>query len=260
LRQRLSIVIPAYNEAIRIVPTLEKIRAFLAAEGIPAEILVVNDGSTDDTANVVRAQIARSGSSTTLKLLENPGNRGKGYSVRHGVLEADGDDVLFTDSDLSAPIEEYRKLASAIAGGKVSIAFGSRSLAESKIGRRESRIREYCGRTFNLFVQALAGLPFRDTQCGFKLFTREAARAVFPLQTVDGFGFDVEILFIAKRLGFRMAEVPIEWNHDDRTRVHVLQDGIRMGLDVLKVRWQDLAGKYSYQKGASAYDEARRQH
>lgn len=252
----LSIVIPAFNEASRIVPTLDKICAFLSASRMTAETIVVNDGSTDDTSESVRLQISRFESITALRLLENPGHRGKGYSVRHGVLKSTGAEVLFTDSDLSSPIEEYGKLAEPIRRGVAAIAFGSRALKESRLGQRESPVREFFGRTFNLFVRGLAGLPFKDTQCGFKLFTRKAADAVFPLQTVDGFGFDVEILYIARKLGFRMVEVPVVWSHDERTRIHVLRDGIRMGLDVLKVRLQDFSGKYNHLGGTSTNDQA----
>src|SRR5436309_1007258 len=180
--RRLSIVIPAYNEESRILPTLEQIRSFLQAEKIDAEILVVNDGSTDRTAEVVEKQIASLRPIAELQVLHNPGNRGKGYSVRHGMLKAAGERVLLTDSDLSSPIEEYRKLAAPLDRGEASIAIGSRSLKESQVQTHQSWWREYSGRTFNVLVRTITRLPFRDTQCGFKLFTCEAVRAVFPLQ------------------------------------------------------------------------------
>src|SRR3989442_6504214 len=164
---RLSIVIPAYNEESRIVHTLEQIRSFLESEKMNAEILVVNDGSTDRTNEVLEKQSPSFGSTATLQVLQNPGNRGKGYSVRHGILSSHGERALFTDSDLSSPIEEYRKLAEPLDSGEASVAFGSRALRESQVQTHQSWWREYSGRTFNLFVRAIFRLPFRDTHCGF---------------------------------------------------------------------------------------------
>jgi glycosyltransferase involved in cell wall biosynthesis len=242
--RRLSIVIPAYNEESRILPTLGKIHRFLETEKIEAEILVVNDGSTDRTAEVVETQIASLRPIADLQVLHNPGNRGKGYSVRHGMLKAEGERVLFTDSDLSSPIEEYRKLAAPLDRGEASIAIGSRALKDSQVQTHQSLWREYSGRTFNVVVRAVARLPFRDTQCGFKLFSREAARAVFPLQPLDGFGFDVEILYIARKLGYCAAEIPVVWRDVAASRVR-LSSGARAFLDILRVRIQDLKGVYN---------------
>jgi len=239
----LSIVMPAYNEVARIRPSLEVIRSFLIRHSIAAEVLVVDDGSTDGTAEVVRSLNAEFEPAGPLRILQNPGNRGKGYSVRHGMIESRGARVLFTDTDLSSPIEEYFKLAAPLDRGEASIAFGSRALPESRLGVRQSRMREYSGRSYNLAVRILAGLPFRDTQCGFKLFTREAADAVFPLQTIDGFGFDVEVLYIARKLGIRMAEVPVAWSHVEGSHVKLL-NGARAFWDILRVRYQDLTGGY----------------
>lgn len=241
---RLSIVIPAFNEAGRILQTLERILDFIRLERIDVEVLVVNDGSTDGTGDLVRKRIPSFAPIATLRVLDNPGNRGKGYSVRHGVLESKGKQVLFSDSDLASPIEEYHKLAAPLNRGEASIAFGSRALKESQIKVHESWLREWSGRTFNLLVRVVSRLPFKDTQCGFKLFTREAADAVFPLQTINGFGFDVEILYIARKLGFRMVEVPVVWSHAAGSRINVLTDGARMFWDVLSVRYQDLNGRY----------------
>ena len=237
-------MIPAYNEESRILPTLERIHRFLETENVDAEILVVNDGSTDRTAEVVEKQIASLRPRAELQLLHNPGNRGKGYSVRHGMLKAEGERVLFTDSDLSSPIEEYRKLAAPLERGEASIAIGSRALKESQVQTHQSWWREYSGRTFNVLVRAIARLPFRDTQCGFKLFTCEAVRAVFPLQTIDGFGFDVEILYIARKLGYCAAEIPVVWRDVGASHVR-LSSGARAILDILRVRFQDLKGVYN---------------
>jgi dolichyl-phosphate beta-glucosyltransferase len=240
---RLSIVIPAYNEASRITPSLQSILAFLEAEKLSAEVLVVNDGSTDGTADVVRRFVAPFARAGELRVLENPGNRGKGYSVKHGVLDSRGEHVLFTDSDLSSPIEEYRKLAAALERERASIAIGSRALDDSQVVVHQSWLRESLGRAFNLLVRSLTRLPFRDTQCGFKLFTREAARGVFALQTLDGFGFDVEVLYIAKLLGFRTVEVPVVWKNVEGSRVGAMS-GARAFLDVLHVLKRSSNGAY----------------
>lgn len=242
---RLSIIIPAYNEADRIVPTLRKIRQFLRSENIDGEVIVVNDGSSDRTSELVREMIPLFAPPDMLQLLENDGNRGKGYSVRHGVLESRGALVLFTDSDLSSPIEEYRKLESAMTGESAEIALGSRALKQSRVEVHQPWLRELSGRSFNLFVRVFAGLPFLDTQCGFKLFTRQAAEELFRRQTIDGFGFDVEILYIAQKLGYRIVEVPVVWRDSGETRVS-LGGGARAFAEVLRVRIRDIGGKYNH--------------
>jgi glycosyltransferase involved in cell wall biosynthesis len=239
----ISIVIPAYNEAARIGPSLERVLVFIQEERVRAEVLVVDDGSSDGTAEVVRAFIPRFAAIGQLRLLENPRNRGKGFSVRRGVLEAGGVQILFTDSDLSSPIEEYRKLAAPIRRGDAAIAIGSRALEHSRVEVRQSWIRESSGRGFNVLVRTLTGLPFRDTQCGFKLFTRAAARSVFSLQTLDGFGFDVETLYIAKKLGFRTVEIPVLWRNVEGSRVRLLS-GARAFVDVVRVLRHDAQGRY----------------
>ena len=196
---------------------------------------MVNDGSTDGTVAVARAAGAR--------VLENPGNRGKGYSVRRGMLEAKGDWALFTDADLSSPISELEKLWAAAERDSVPIAIGSRAVDRSLVGVHQPLLREAMGRIFNFAMRACTGLPYRDTQCGFKLFETETARRIFSLQRLDGFGFDVEALFIARQLGFRTAEVPVIWNNVPGTTVS-LWGGLLAFLDPLKVRWNGIAGKY----------------
>ena len=197
----LSVVIPAYNERARLPRTLERIRGFLA--GRPHEIVVVDDGSADGTA-----EAARAAAGDALVLLRNEGNRGKGYSVRRGMLAARGARRLMTDADLSTPIEELARLEQALEDGH-GVAIGSRALAGARIEVRQPLYRESLGRLFNVFVRALAVPGVRDTQCGFKLFTAAAAQAVFTAARLDGFSFDVEALFIARQLGYRVAEVPV---------------------------------------------------
>jgi glycosyltransferase involved in cell wall biosynthesis len=241
----LSIVIPAYNEEKRLPPTLEAIRDYLASSPYAdAEILVVDDGSRDRTPEIVenlRREDAR------LRLLRNPGNRGKGYSVRHGMMEARGAWILFSDADLSAPISELSRLIDSARARDAAIAIGSRALDRSLIGVHQSRWREASGIFFNRVMRAITGLPFADTQCGFKLYCRDAARSVFPLQRLDGFGFDVEDLFIARVCGFRAIEVPVRWNNVEGTKVGLLH-GIRSFSDLLLVRWNHLRGRYSARK------------
>ncbi len=236
-----SIVIPAYNEQARILAALESVVSCVRQRGWLAEIVVVNDGSRDQTAALVREFAA---AAPEVRLLENPGNRGKGYSVRSGLLQAFGEVIMFTDADLSAPIEEAEGLFSAIAEG-ADIAIGSRWLERTRQTIRQPLYRQFFGRCFNAVTRTVMGLPFADTQCGFKAFTRAAAQTVFQLQTIDGWGFDPEILFIALKRGFRIAEVPVSWAHDERTRISYLKDGIRMLEDIAQVRWNALLGRYN---------------
>ena len=176
--------------------------------------------------------------------MKNPGNRGKGYSVRHGVLEAKGEWVLFTDADLSAPIEELDKLLAAAAARGAAVAIGSRALDRSLIEVHQSCFREICRPGVQPVMRLLTGLPFQDTQCGFKLFERQAAREVFRRQRLERFGFDVEVLFIARRLGARCIEVPVRWSHSEGTKVSMFRDSLNMFLDLLRVRWNQARGLY----------------
>jgi len=239
---RHSIVIPAYNESERLGPTLDRVLAFVRQQVQKAEIVVVNDGSTDQTADIVRNYAEQSGG--IIRLLENSENRGKGYSVRNGVLHSAGDIVLFTDADLSAPIEEADKLIDALNRG-ADIAIGSRWARSELQTQRQSLARQVLGRIFNGLLRVLLGLEFKDTQCGFKAFRRTAARTLFPLQRIEGWGFDPEILFLAKKSGFKVAEVPVVWGHDTRTRIKPFKDGWRMVAEMLRIRWYSLTGKYS---------------
>jgi dolichyl-phosphate beta-glucosyltransferase len=236
LRRSISIIIPAYNEENRLPGSLGAVRDYLGKTAWDfAEVVVVDDGSRDATAELARSSGAR--------VLRNPGNRGKGYSVRHGVLEAKGEWVLVTDADLSAPIGELEKLWSAAQGESAQVAIGSRALDRSLVGVHQPALREGVGRAFNLAMRLVTGLPFRDTQCGFKLFEATAAREVFRRQRLEGFGFDVEVLFIAQRLGHRCVEVPVRWDNVEGTKVS-LWLGLRAFLDLVKVRWNGIKGTY----------------
>jgi dolichyl-phosphate beta-glucosyltransferase len=236
-----SIVIPAYNEGKRLAPTLEKVLDYVRQQAWDAEIIVVNDGSTDNTAALVQSFAA---SNPHLRLVENPGNRGKGYSVRHGMLKAQGDVIVFSDADLSSPIDEMPKLLHAINGG-ADIAIGSRWLRAELQTTRQSLHRQLFGRVFNGLNRAILGLRFKDTQCGFKAFTRPAAQTILPLQRIERWGFDPEILFLARKFGFRVDEIPVRWGHVGGTRINPLVDGARMFQEMLRIRWYDLSGKYS---------------
>jgi glycosyltransferase involved in cell wall biosynthesis len=235
-----SIVIPAYNESIRLRATVEKILAHLQEQGWDAEILVVNDGSTDDTAAIVQAFAAQN---HAVRLVQNPGNRGKGYSVRNGMLQASGEILLFSDADLSSPIEESDKLFAAIAAG-ADVAMGSRWLRTELQTQRQPLYRQVYGRLFNFALRLILGLHYRDTQCGFKAFTRRAAHSIFPLQHIERWGFDPEILYLARKFGLKVKEVPVKWAHREGTRLNPLRDGIRMFGEMLKIRWYALTGKY----------------
>lgn len=238
-----SIVIPAFNEAGRIPATLKSVVDCVRERGWSAEVVVVDDGSTDKTAQMVRDFAA---DAPEVRLLQNPGNKGKGYSVRSGMLQALGEVVMFTDADLSAPMEEAERLFAAIAAG-ADIAIGSRWLESGRQTHRQPFYRQFFGRCFNAVTRLVMGLKFADTQCGFKAFTRAAAQTVFQLQTIERWGFDPEILFIALKRGYRIEEVPVSWAHDARTRMSYLKDGIKMLEEIAIVRWNALLGRYGKQ-------------
>jgi glycosyltransferase involved in cell wall biosynthesis len=239
-----SLIIPAYNESARLGATLDRVLEHIGAQRWDAEVIVVNDGSRDDTAEMVRA---RAQANPRLRLIENPGNHGKGYSVRNGMLQAAGHIRLFTDADLSAPIEEADGLFAAIEAG-ADVAIGSRWLRPDTQAQRQSLLRQFYGRTFNLILRLLLGLRFKDTQCGFKAFSRSSAQTLFSMQTITGWGFDAELLFLADRLGLKVEEVPVVWSDAEGTRIHPLRDGLHMMAEVLTIRWKAIRGKYSPDK------------
>jgi dolichyl-phosphate beta-glucosyltransferase len=236
-----SIIIPAYNESARLGATLDRVLNYVSSEQWDAEIIVVNDGSRDNTADLVRQYAT---TNPHLRLLHNPGNRGKGYSVRNGMLNASGEILLFSDADLSAPIEEAPKLFEAIHAG-ADVAIGSRWLRPELQTQRQSLLRQFYGRAFNVALRVVLGLNIKDTQCGFKAFTRSAARKIFPQQQIERWGFDPELLYLARRSAMKIAEVPVAWAHVEGTRISPLRDGLRMFGEVLKVRWNAMTGKYS---------------
>jgi len=235
-----SIVIPAYNEEARLPATLEKVLAFVRERKWAAEVIVVNDGSRDGTADFVRKLAAKE---PVLQLVENPGNRGKGYSVRNGILHARGGMVLFSDADMSSPIGEAPKLFDALASG-ADVAIGSRWMRAELQTRRQSWLRQILGRVFNLLARVILGLRFHDTQCGFKAFNREAAQAIFPLQKIERWGFDPEVLFLAGKLGLKIVEIPVLWGHSGGERIHPLRDGTKMLIEMLRIRWYSICGAY----------------
>ena len=238
----LSVVVPAFNEERRLPKSLQSILAYVESRSLRAEVLIVDDGSTDATAKVV--EVARTGF-PELRLISNRRNHGKGFSVRQGMLEACGEIALFTDADLSTPIEEADKLLAILRDGAYDGAIGSRAVDRSLIEVHQPAVREQAGILFNRIVRGMIGLPFQDTQCGFKAFRREKARVIFERQRREGFGFDPEILFLAQQEGLRIAEVPVRWAHNPATKVNLFGDSLGMFLDVLAIRWNAWMGRYS---------------
>jgi dolichyl-phosphate beta-glucosyltransferase len=237
----LSIVIPAYNEALRLGSTLEKVWQYLESRNYSGELIVVDDGSTDRTGQLLE-EVQRL--HPAVRVLRNDSNRGKGFSVRRGVLEARGELVLFTDADLSAPIEETNKLLATLESSGADAGVGSRALQRRLIGVHQPWWREWAGRAFNRLVRFFTGLKIHDTQCGLKLFRRLSTRRAFELQRVNGFGFDPEVLFLIERFGGRVVEVPVRWNDSPATRVRFLRDAVRMFLDLVALRWRAATGQY----------------
>src|SRR5712664_724195 len=239
----LSIIIPSYNEELRLPGTLDRIAAYLQTYGGAAEVLVVDDGSKDRTAAVAESY---RGKIPSLRVVSNRVNRGKGYSVRHGMQEARGRIALFTDADLSAPIEEAGKLIAALENNDVAI--GSRAMDRRLITVHESPFREFAGIIFNKIVRIILWLPFVDTQCGFKAFQRQRCGIIFEQQTIERFGFDPELLYLARHHGLRTAEIPVRWGHSAATKVSMLRDSVQMFIDIFTIRWNALRGCYPRKK------------
>lgn len=244
MAETLSIVIPAYNEERRLPPSLDRIFEYAPRCPIAiAEVLVVDDGSRDGTVALVEAGVQSGKYPSMLRVICNPCNRGKGYAVRHGMAEAKGDWVLSTDADLSSPIEETGKLLEAARRDRAVVAIGSRALNRALVKTHQPFWREYAGRAFNLAMRTIIGLPFLDTQCGFKLFRGDAAREIFPRQMEDGFSFDVEDLVIAQVRGLKMVEVPVVWSDVAGTKVGLFQ-GVKSFADLVRIRGRAAAGRY----------------
>ncbi len=240
----LSVIIPAFNEEPRLTSTLEQIISYLTLRGLTFEILVVDDGSYDKTSEIVRFFSNRGKPLWQLRLFRNDQNRGKGYSVRRGMLESHGKYALLTDADLSTPIEQMPRLEREVIKGAYDIAFGSRDVEGSQIEIHQSWFRESSGKFFNRVMRLLMGLSFHDTQCGFKLFRMDRCRDLFREQTIENFCFDVEILYIAQKKGFPMKEVPVLWHHVTGSKVRMVSDAVRMLWDLFRIRLNDLLGRY----------------
>jgi glycosyltransferase involved in cell wall biosynthesis len=240
-RPHLSVIVPAYNEAERLGRSLPAVVAYLREAKLPAEIVVVDDGSRDRTAETARS-VLRGFPAKVVSLDEN---RGKGAAVRRGVAEAGGRWLLLSDADLSTPIEEHRKLAEVVRDQDLDVAIGSRGLRDSRIEVRQNLVRQTMGKTFNQVIRLTTGLPFRDTQCGFKLMDRDRVLPLFQRMVVDGFAFDVELLFLCRRFSLAVREVPVVWRNDPRSQVSLLGDPLKMLRDLARVRWRFRRGGYN---------------
>jgi len=243
--QTISLVIPAYDEESCIGKSVAEIMAYTAAHPAIREVIVVDDGSTDRTAVIVEESRGRhAGDAARLVLIQHERNKGKGAAVRTGLSQATGDIVAFTDADLSSPMSEMPALVGPILAGQCDIVVGSRALDRSLIATRQSRFRETAGKIFNVLVRLLTGLPIYDTQCGFKAFRRNAIGPILGLQRVQTFAFDVEMLYLASRMGLTIREIPVHWSHVSHTKVKLFRDSIRMFLDLLAIRLNELRGRY----------------
>lgn len=243
----LSVVVPAYNEENRLPATLARLDEYLTARDLSFELIVVDDGSKDATREVAREFMA---SRPWMRLAQyddergRPVNRGKGFAVRQGVLRAVGRDILFSDADLSTPIEEMENLLPPIACGDYDITIASRALPESNLAVHQPWYREWMGRQFNMVVQQVIKTEIHDTQCGFKAFRGAVAKRIFATALIDGFGFDPEILYLARRFGYRVQEIPVTWRHRDDSRVSPLIAPIQMMSELIQIRFNDLRGLY----------------
>jgi dolichyl-phosphate beta-glucosyltransferase len=252
----LSIIVPAYNEASRLGKSLDSILAYLGSYPGHSELIVVDDGSTDDTARVAEQSLSQSSSNTIrTELISVHPNRGKGYVVRAGLLASRAPVALFTDADLSTPITETPKLVEPIERGQADVTFGSRALDRTLIGIHQPWRREQGGKVFNLIVRLATRLPFWDTQCGFKAFRMSVCRPIIEAATIDRFGFDVELIYVAHLAGLSLAEIPVRWNHYEGSKIDVARDSLRMTNEVRAIRRQ--ARKGHYQQAIAAAREAR---
>lgn len=243
MKPEISIVIPAYEETLRLGKTVHDVLSYLTENAINAELVIVDDGSGDNTADVA-SESCKAFPSISSNVIRYEKNRGKGYAVKTGLLAARADIAIFSDADLSTPISEMSKLVEPIRSGEYDVAFGSRALDRSLIGTHQPWRREQGGKVFNLMVRMMTGLPFWDTQCGFKAFNMTKFRPLLDLMKIDRFGFDVEFLYVANLHGLKLKEVPVRWNNDDRSKVNVLRDSIRMFDEVRQIRRNSSNGLY----------------
>ncbi len=248
MRPQLSIIVPAYNEAARLAASLRAIVAYLEAQRKASEVIVVDDGSTDDTAAVAEQNLRDAGTLAT-RVIRYEQNRGKGYAARTGLLAANANIALFSDADLSTPITETLKLVDPISNGECDLAFGSRALDRGLIGVHQPWRREQGGRVFNLIVRLATGLPFWDTQCGFKAFRMNVCRPLIEAAQIDRFGFDVELIYLAHLARLRLREIPVRWNHTAGGPLdasgNYSRDSLRMINEVRRIRRAAAAGEYS---------------
>ena len=234
--------------------TLDKVLAYIAEQRWECEVLVVDDGSRDQTADIIRDYMSRH---ANVRLIQNPGNKGKGYSVRHGMLEGKGDILILSDADLSAPIYEANKLFEAIERGGAEIAIGSRWKDPSTQTQRQPIYRQITGRIFNFLLRAILGLRVKDSQCGFKAFTRKAAHSIFPNQKIERWGFDAELLFLGMKLHYKIAEIPVEWKNDLRSKISPIRDGFSIVWDMVRIRWYSITGQYGHVTAKAAVTPAK---
>ena len=245
----ISIVIPAFEEEERLGDTIRKIVSYLGEASVLAELIVVDDGSNDQTAEVARAAFEDSGD-IAASVVRYDQNRGKGFAVRTGLAAATANIALFSDADLSTPIEEMPKVVDPIRNGEYDLTFGSRALDAKLIETHQPWLREQGGKTFNLVVRTLTRMPFWDTQCGFKAFNMTKFRPLLNLMKIDRFGFDVEFLYVARMKGLRLQEIPVRWKNDERSKVSVMRDSMRMFKEVTEIRRNAKRGVYSHDSKA----------
>ncbi len=241
----ISVVVPAFNEENRLEGTLRAILDYLNRRNGEFEILVVDDGSTDRTSQVAESVAGWPDAGSRIRLLREPVNRGKGYGVRAGMLAAHGRLALMTDADLSTPIGELGKLQSVLEEFQADLVFGSRDITGSRIEIRQPKSREILGKSFNRFIRLLTRIPYRDTQCGFKLFRMSACREIFERQRLDGFAFDVELLFIARKWDLKLHEVPVTWSHCDGSKVSFVHHAPSILIDLARLQLNNASGAYN---------------
>jgi dolichyl-phosphate beta-glucosyltransferase len=247
MKPELSIVIPAFEEQTRLGDSLEKIFTFLKASSTNAEVIVVDDGSMDSTAEAARS-VFSGHSEIPSNVIRYEQNRGKGYATKIGLMAAHADIAMFSDADLSTPIEEAPRLVDPIRAGEYDLTFGSRALDRSLIGTHQPWRREQGGKVMNVIIRTLSGLSFADTQCGFKAFNMIKFRPLLDVMTIDRFGFDIEFLFVAERYGLRLKEIPVRWNNVEGSKVSVFRDTGRMLSELTQIRRNARDGVYNLEK------------